>query len=69
MVGNAGVIEAEVVLIPRTRSSRQELRWVYLDIGKCRLLAERWTSRSASRPHAVAMATPVVACHSRRTHV
>src|SRR6202162_5247047 len=33
LVGNAGVIEAEVVLIAR-RSPEDELRWVYLDIGK-----------------------------------
>ena len=39
MVGNAGVIEAEVVLIA-TRSPEDETRWVYLDIGKFHGLAE-----------------------------
>ena len=39
LVGNAGVIEAEVVLIAR-RNPEDELRWVYLDIGKFHGLAE-----------------------------
>jgi len=39
MVGNAGVIEAEVVLISR-KSQEDTLRWVYLDIGKFNGLAE-----------------------------
>jgi ornithine decarboxylase len=39
LVGNAGVIEAEVVLIAK-RSPEDELRWVYLDIGKFHGLAE-----------------------------
>jgi len=39
MVGNAGVIEAEVVLISR-KSSEDRHRWVYLDIGKFNGLAE-----------------------------
>jgi ornithine decarboxylase len=39
LVGNAGVIEAEVVLIAR-RSRQDPLRWVYLDIGKFHGLAE-----------------------------
>ena len=39
MVGNAGVIEAEVVLVSR-KSESDELRWVYLDIGKFGGLAE-----------------------------
>jgi ornithine decarboxylase len=39
LVGNAGIIEAEVVLIAR-RSPEDELRWVYLDIGKFNGLAE-----------------------------
>lgn len=39
MVGNAGVIEAEVVLVS-TKSAKDELRWVYLDIGKFGGLAE-----------------------------
>ncbi len=39
LVGNAGVIEAEVVLISR-KSEGDRLRWVYLDIGKFNGLAE-----------------------------
>ncbi|MBV8662578.1 MAG: type III PLP-dependent enzyme, partial [Hyphomicrobiales bacterium] len=39
MVGNAGVIEAEVVLISR-KSEDDPQRWVYLDIGKFNGLAE-----------------------------
>jgi ornithine decarboxylase len=39
LVGNAGIIEAEVVLITR-RSREDEVRWVYLDIGKFHGLAE-----------------------------
>jgi ornithine decarboxylase len=39
LVGNAGLIEAEVVLIAR-RSPEDEVRWVYLDIGKFHGLAE-----------------------------
>ncbi|MGE4373241.1 MAG: type III PLP-dependent enzyme [Xanthobacter sp.] len=39
MVGNAGLIEAEVVLISR-KSEGEALRWVYLDIGKFGGLAE-----------------------------
>ncbi len=39
MVGNAGVIEAEVVLISN-KSDDDEIRWVYLDIGKFGGLAE-----------------------------
>ncbi|MBI1867075.1 MAG: type III PLP-dependent enzyme [Methylocystis sp.] len=39
MVGNAGVIEAEVVLVSR-KSEDDPLRWVYLDIGKFNGLAE-----------------------------
>ncbi|MFD2184721.1 type III PLP-dependent enzyme [Rhodoplanes azumiensis] len=39
MVGNAGVIEAEVVLVSK-KSEKDELRWVYLDIGKFGGLAE-----------------------------
>jgi ornithine decarboxylase len=33
MVGNAGMIEAEVVLVSK-KSANDELRWVYLDVGK-----------------------------------
>ncbi len=39
MVGNAGVIEAEVVLISK-KSDDDKMRWVYLDIGKFNGLAE-----------------------------
>ncbi|HEU5272043.1 MAG TPA: type III PLP-dependent enzyme [Xanthobacteraceae bacterium] len=39
MVGNAGLIEAEVVLVSR-KSEADEVRWVYLDIGKFGGLAE-----------------------------
>jgi ornithine decarboxylase len=39
MVGNAGVIEAEVVLISK-KSDADKMRWVYLDIGKFNGLAE-----------------------------
>ncbi len=39
MVGNAGVIKAEVVLVSR-KADNDNLRWVYLDIGKFGGLAE-----------------------------
>ena len=39
MVGNAGVIEAEVVLVSK-KSEHDQNRWVYLDIGKFGGLAE-----------------------------
>ena len=39
LVGDAGVIEAEVVLISK-KSDADEVRWVYLDIGKFGGLAE-----------------------------
>jgi len=39
MVGNAGIIEAEVVLIAE-KSLDDDVRWVYLDIGKFGGLAE-----------------------------
>jgi ornithine decarboxylase len=39
MVGDAGVIKAEVVLIAR-KSAEDDVRWVYLDIGKFGGLAE-----------------------------
>jgi ornithine decarboxylase len=39
MVGNAGIIEAEVVLVSR-KSGDDNVRWVYLDIGKFGGLAE-----------------------------
>ena len=39
MVGNAGIIEAEVVLVSQ-KSAVDDVRWVYLDIGKFGGLAE-----------------------------
>ncbi len=39
MVGNAGAIEAEVVLVSK-KSEKDAVRWVYLDIGKFGGLAE-----------------------------
>ena len=39
MVGNAGVIEAEVVLVSK-KSADDTVKWVYLDIGKFNGLAE-----------------------------
>lgn len=40
MVGGAGVIKAEVVLISRKSTREDDIRWVYLDIGKFGGLAE-----------------------------
>jgi ornithine decarboxylase len=40
MVGDAGVIKAEVVLISKKSATEGEPRWVYLDIGKFGGLAE-----------------------------
>ena len=62
MVGNAGVIETEVVLISR-KSDEDEVRWVYLDIGKFGGLAETMDEsiRYAIRtPHDGADMTPCV---------
>ena len=39
MVGNSGILEAEVVLISR-KSYDEDMRWVYLDVGKFGGLAE-----------------------------
>src|SRR4051812_12338024 len=39
MVGNAGIIESEVVLVSK-KSNEDDVRWVYLDIGKFGGLAE-----------------------------
>src|SRR5262245_392610 len=39
LVGGAGIIEAEVVLVSK-KSERDEMRWVYLDIGRFGGLAE-----------------------------
>ena len=62
MVGNAGVIKTEVVLISR-KSADDETRWVYLDIGKFGGLAE--TMDEAIRypittPHDGTATTPCV---------
>ncbi|WP_375338308.1 type III PLP-dependent enzyme [Chelatococcus sambhunathii] len=60
MVGNAGVIEAEVVLISKKSDAEDEIRWVYLDIGKFGGLAEtmdeaiRYPIRTAHDGDAVA---------------
>jgi ornithine decarboxylase len=64
MVGNAGVIEAEVVLISK-KSERDATRWVYLDIGKFGGLAETIDEsiRPASSPGRPA--TPST-CSTRR---
>src|SRR6201987_1639947 len=62
MVGNAGIIESEVVLISR-KSDEDEVRWVYLDIGKFGGLAETMDEsiRYAIRtPHDGAEMTPCV---------
>ena len=40
MVGDAGIIETEVVLVSRKSREDGEMRWVYLDIGKFGGLAE-----------------------------
>jgi ornithine decarboxylase len=40
MVGNAGIIESEVVLISKKSREEEDARWVYLDIGKFGGLAE-----------------------------
>ncbi|MBO1018979.1 type III PLP-dependent enzyme [Methylobacterium sp. SD274] len=40
MVGNAGMIEAEVILVSKKSDAEDEIRWVYLDIGKFGGLAE-----------------------------
>ncbi len=56
MVGDAGVIKAEVVLISKKSKEEGEPRWVYLDIGKFGGLAEtmdeaiRYPIRTAHDP-------------------
>ena len=63
MVGNAGVIEAEVVLVSRKSRAEDEIRWVYLDIGKFGGLAETMDEaiRYAIRtPHDGEASTPCV---------
>jgi ornithine decarboxylase len=62
MVGNAGVIETEVVLISR-KSDEDEVRWVYLDIGKFGGLAETMDESiryAITTPHDGAEMTPCV---------
>jgi ornithine decarboxylase len=59
MVGNAGMIETEVVLVSK-KSEEDDVRWVYLDIGKFGGLAEtmdesiRYPIRSARDGDAMA---------------
>jgi ornithine decarboxylase len=66
MVGDAGVIKAEVVLVSR-KSAGDENRWVYLDIGKFGGLAETMdeairypivTARDADRMEPCVLAGP-----------
>ena len=62
MVGNAGVIKAEVVLVSK-KSDNDNHRWVFLDIGKFGGLAETMDEsiRYAIRtPHDGAEMTPCV---------
>ncbi|MCA0399308.1 MAG: type III PLP-dependent enzyme [Proteobacteria bacterium] len=40
MVGNAGILEAEVVLVSNKSDDPKDIRWVYLDVGKFHGLAE-----------------------------
>jgi ornithine decarboxylase len=40
MVGDAGVIQSEVILVSKKTQAEDEIRWVYLDIGKFGGLAE-----------------------------
>ena len=42
MVGNAGVIEPKWLLISK-KSDEDEVRWVYLDIGKLAVSCRPWT--------------------------
>jgi ornithine decarboxylase len=66
MVGDAGVIQSEVVLVSRKAASDRK-RWVYLDIGKFSGLAETMdesikyrlrTSRDGTRAGPVVLAGP-----------
>ncbi|MDZ5646945.1 type III PLP-dependent enzyme [Nitrospirillum sp. BR 11828] len=62
MVGNAGVIRSEVVLISR-KSHRDDRRWVYLDIGKFGGLAETMDEAikyPIQTPHDGGAAEPVI---------
>jgi ornithine decarboxylase len=56
MVGNAGVIKAEVVLVSK-KADTDALRWVFLDIGKFGGLAETMDEaiRYRSAPRATRM--------------
>jgi ornithine decarboxylase len=66
MVGDAGVIQSEVVLVSR-KAANDRKRWVYLDIGKFSGLAETMgesikyrlrTSRDGTRVGPVVLAGP-----------
>ncbi len=46
MVGNAGVIETEVILISK-KSDEDEVRWVTWTSASSAVSPRRWTSRSA----------------------
>jgi ornithine decarboxylase len=62
LVGDAGVLETEVVLISK-KSYEEEIRWVYLDIGKFGGLAETMDEAIKYRiqtPHDGESAGPVV---------
>jgi ornithine decarboxylase len=62
MVGNAGIIEAEVVLVSR-KSEADKTRWVYLDIGKFGGLAETMDESikyPITTPHDGGVTGPVV---------
>ena len=56
MVGDAGIIKAEVVLISKKSEAEGEPRWVYLDIGKFGGLAETMD---------VAIRYPIKTAHDR----
>ena len=62
MVGNAGMIEAEVVLISKKSESDTEMRWVYLDIGKFNGLAETMDEMIRYPIRTPADGGPVVPC-------
>lgn len=62
MVGNAGMIEAEVVLISKKSDSDTEMRWVYLDIGKFNGLAETMDEMIRYPIHTPVDGCPVAPC-------
>ena len=62
MVGNAGMIEAEVVLISKKSDSDTEMRWVYLDIGKFNGLAETMDEMIRYPIHTPDDGSPVAPC-------